>query len=112
MCSLVLPSMQGGSKSSVPQSIWLWAAVVSGVGFVFGSTQILIRKMALEGVFFIIISFSWALTACEAQCTCPEGTESDLEGTGMHVCSPEFQPWPPKGDMCHNDYLISIRFAQ
>lgn len=87
MCSLFLPSIQGefGSKSSVPQSIWLWAAVVSGVGFVFGSTQILIRKMALEGIFFIIVSFSW--TVCEAQCTHPEGTMSGQEGTGIHVCS-------------------------
>lgn len=97
----------GGNLVSLKAFGSLWVALVSGVGFVFGSTQIWIRKMALEGIFFIIISFSWALTIFEAQCTCPEGTVRGQEGTGMAVCSPEFHPCPPKGDICHNDYLVS-----
>lgn len=52
--------------------------------------------MALEGIFFIIISFSWALTVCEAPCACAEGTMRGREGTGVDVCSPEFKPWPPR----------------
>lgn len=67
--------------------------------------------MALEGIFFIIISFSWALTVCEAPCACAEGT--------MRVG--KAQEWMfvvlssslgLLGDLCHNNYLISIRFAQ
>lgn len=45
-----------------------------------------------SGRYFLYYSFSWALTVCGAQCTCPEGTRMD-------VCSPEFQPWPPCATM-------------